>query len=294
MANGSKKIIVALFGLVAMFGLIKTQAADNNLLEALGGWASSWTSSVTTTWATSTTVKVQFPIFVVNGGNVSNYAISYVKDKSIATADLSDIRKDIFEGTKVEVANNIVTLTMENLAPSSTYNFVVTPINNEGTELDPSDEMTFTTTATDGTTMSPTGSETVLGAADTASANLTYTVSGSKVTLKWNSIAGASKFVFSSKEGNATTYKSIGEELVSKETYSFIVGSKGLYSIKIVPVDNNWATVGAEKVLSVKIDTISTLPGKGTPATGAALNMILMSTFLLMLVYVVYRFRTTN
>jgi hypothetical protein len=47
-------------------------------------------------------------------------------------------------------------------------------------------------------------------------------------------------------------------------------------------------------VLSVKIDAVTPVGGKGTPATGPALNLILMSTFLMMLIYVVYRFRTTK
>lgn len=299
MANGSNKVIVALLGLVAVFGLVQTYAADNNLLDALGGGGSSWATSVTSTGQTATTVKIEFPVFLVNGEKIMNYAVSYVKGKSIASADLTDIKKVVFAGEKVVIdSSDKVTLTMDTLVANSTYNYVVTPINKEGTELDPSDEMTFTTNATDAAaTTTPTtgsGTETVLGAADTAGANITYAVSGSKVTLKWSAIAGASKFVFSMKEGTETTYKNIGEELVSKETFSFIVGKKWLYSVKIVPVDTAGATAGAEKVLSVKIETLSAVDGKGTPATGAGLNMILMSTFLLMLVYVVYRFRTTN
>lgn len=304
MTKGSMKAIVAILGIVALFGLVHTQAADNNLLDALGGGGSSWASSITSTGPTATSVKIEFPVYTAGGEKIMNYAVSYVKGKSIASADLTDIKKVVFSNTsnsdKIAIADDKVTLTMDSLSANSTYNYVVTPINKEGTELDPSDEVSFTTTAGGDTVTATAGNgsgssnETVLGAADTASANITYAVSGSKVTLKWAAIAGASKFMFSMKEANASTYKNIGEEMVSKETFSFVVGEKGLYSVKIVPVDTNGATAGAEKVLSIKIETLSPVDGKGTPATGPALNMILMSTFLLMLIYVVYRFRTTS
>ena len=52
--------------------------------------------------------------------------------------------------------------------------------------------------------------------------------------------------------------------------------------------------MGVERTLAIKIDAIVTPDGKGTPATGAWLNLILMSTFLMMLMYVVYRFRNTK
>ncbi len=65
----------------------------------------------------------------------------------------------------------------------------------------------------------------------------------------------------------------------------------GSYNIKINGMDANGNVVGSERVLNAKVATITTPPGKGVPQTGPALNIILMSTFLLMLVYVVYKFR---
>ncbi|MEI7477963.1 MAG: hypothetical protein WCJ81_05780 [bacterium] len=132
------------------------------------------------------------------------------------------------------------------------------------------------------------------GNSDMESANVTYEISGSQITLTWQPIATAEKFSFSSKEGSEKKFTSVGSELVSKGTYKFILGKKGLYGIKIIALDKTGTPTGAEKILSVKIDVVTIAPGKGTPATGAELNIVLMSTFLLMLVYVVYRFRTTK
>lgn len=169
-------------------------------------------------------------------------------------------------------------------------------MNKEGNKLTSSDEMNFTTSNSMAAapTSANNGDGSSFGAADTAQANFTYSIASGKVMLKWQSIAGASKFQFSMKDAAETTYKSLGDELVSKEAFSFIVSKKGLYTVKIVPVDSTGAPVGGEKILSVKIDNVATVAGKGTPATGPAMNLVLMSTFLMMLMYVVYRFRTTK
>jgi hypothetical protein len=305
MTMKSHKILFALFGVIAIIGATQiSHAADNNLLNALGTETPTWSTSITSTGPTDTTVKIQFPLYTSNNEKIMNYSVSYVKGKKIIDADLTEIKKDTFAGEKVVIDGDTATLTLGKLTAESTYEFVVTPINKEGTELTPSDPMSFTTlkagqaaattTNTTPDTTANNGNGEQLPAADTAGANFTYTLSGSKVTLKWKSIAGASKFQISMKEATASSYTSIGEEQVSKESYSFVIDKKGQYSVKIVPVDAQGAPAGSEKILTVKVSSVTAVPGKGTPATGAGMNLILMSTFLMMLMYVVYRFRTTK
>lgn len=306
MTNGSKKVFGILFSvlfwLIGIFTVASTYAAENDgsnsLIDALAGNTENWASSVTATGISASSAKIQFPVFVANDENITSYAITYIKNGSIATTpeeDLILLKEKAFPANVPE--NGVITLEWQELEANTSYNYVVYPINKEGTKLEPSEEKSFKTLASDPATPGGeegTVDETLLGAADTASANITYAISGSKITVKWIAITGADKFMISMKEATDRAYKNIGEELVSKKSYSFIVGKLGLYSVKLVPVDTNGATVGAEKVLSVKVDSLSTVDGKGTPATWPGLNIILMSTFLLMLIYVVYRFRTTS
>jgi hypothetical protein len=299
-----KKLFLGLCSFVGIVAISQTFAADNNILNALQGDNATWTTSIVATWPTTTGIMIQFPVFSTNGEKIMNYAISYVKDKSIAGANISDIKKVTFEGDKVKVNNDKVTLILDWLTADSTYNFVVSPINKEGNELELSDEFTFKTLAVNATNNTPDpttmlnewgNTDTMLWAADTASALLTYVLNDNKVTVTWKTISGASKFNFSTKEATQSVYTNLGSVDVSKEQYEFTITKKGLHTVKIVPVDNAGKTVGVEKTLSIKIDTIATPEkGKGTPATGAGLNLILMSTFLMMLMYVVYRFRTTK
>jgi hypothetical protein len=296
MIRRSKRILLSFLGCIAILWITHT-FATGSLIDSLAGSSTAWVTTITSTGATSTSVMIQFPIFTSNGERITSYSVSYVKGKSIAEADLSDIKEMSFAGDKVLINNDTGTLLLDNLSPGSTYDFVVTPINKEWTKLDTSDAKQFTTLTTDvgvWASVNGSGSDTVLWAADTASANFTYSLSGSKVTVKWTPIDGATKFMFSTKEATDSNYSSVGEELVSKGTYSFIIGKKWLYNVKAVPVDAGWNKSGIEKVLSVKIDAVSPVSGKGTPATGPALNLILMTTFLMMLIYVVYRFRTTK
>jgi hypothetical protein len=250
-----------------------------------------------------TDVTIQFPVNVTaNGEKIMNYSVNYSKGKKILEAELTEIKEVTFDGAKVKVDGDTVSLKLEGLTAGSKYYFIVIPVNKEWNKLTQSDESSFTTSTTD--TATPTATTTtdtannangeMFGAANTSEANFTYSIASGKVMLKWKSIAGAKKFQFSMKDAAETTYKSIGDEMVSKESYSFLVNKKGLYTVKIVPVDAAGASVGTEKVLSVKVDTVTTVAGKGTPATGPAMNLVLMSTFLMMLMYVVYRFRTTK
>lgn len=305
MSTMLKKLFLALLSVVGILTISQTFAADegNNILDALQGDNATWTTSIVATWPTTTSVNVEFPIFTTNGEQIMNYAISYVKDKSIAGADLSDIKKVTFEGEKVKVANGKVTLLLDGLVAESTYNFVVSPINKEGTELELSDEFSFktlsaaaaTTTTTDGNILNEgTNGENMLWSADTASANFTYVLDNNKVTVSWKAISGATKFSFSTKEATQSTYTYVGDVDISKESYTFVISKKWLHTVKIVPVDNAGASMGVERTLAIKIDAIVTPDWKGTPATGAWLNLILMSTFLMMLMYVVYRFRNTK
>lgn len=298
-----KKIFLAITTVATAVTLSQAFAADqgNNILDALNWDNAAWTTSIVATGPTATSVTLEFPIFVANGEQIMNYAVSYVKDKSIASADITDIKKATFEGDAVKNVNGKINITLEGLTASSTYNYIVSPINKEGVELELSDEFSFKTLAdwatqntTTQTTDTNTTNEPLAWSADTASANFTYTLDNNRVTVKWNAIAWAAKFSFSTKELTQATYTFLSDVNVTAETYSFVIGKVGSHTVKIVPIDAAWNVVWAERVLAIKVDSVSTPTGTGTPATWAGLNLILMSTFLMMLVYVVYRFRTTK
>lgn len=99
------------------------------------------------------------------------------------------------------------------------------------------------------------------------------------------------KYQFALKNINDTDYKTLGTVKASDESFSFVVSKAGSYNIKINGLDANGNIVGSERVLNAKVEKISIPPEKGKPQTGPGLNIILMSTFLMMLIYVVYKFR---
>lgn len=115
--------------------------------------------------------------------------------------------------------------------------------------------------------------------------------SGGTVTLNWKATPSINTYRFSLKNINDQDYKAAGSSKASAQQFSFVVSKAGSYNVKIIGTDANGNNIGSERILNVKVDTISNIPGKGKPQTGPALNIILMSTFLMMLVYVVYKFR---
>ncbi len=298
MTKGSKKIAIAFLAIWAVFGSIYvSHASDSSIIDALGWTSTEFGSNITITWITTTEAKIVFPLHVANNETIMNYNVSYAKGSLDSTeTDASEIKKVVFSNGTFKTQNGNAELLLKDLVANTTYYFVVQPINKEWGLLTTSDQQSFTTPATDAPAVVPTATTTEpsLGSAETTKANFTFTLSGNNVTVKWNEIEGATKFTFASKESTWTTYTNIWSELVTKEKFVFVIPAIGLYSIKIVPVDADGNIVGAEQILTVKITTTAPTPGKGTPATGPALNLVLMSTFLLMLVYVVYRFRTTK
>lgn len=294
MTKGSKKIAIAFLAICAAFGgLYLSQASDTAIMDVLET-SSGFSTDVTTTWITSTQATIAFPLYVANGESIKNYEVNYATNNLEAwETDLSAIKKVVFSEGSYKIVNGKANLILTGLVTKTTYYFVIVPVNKEGTLLTSSDQYSFSTLATDVKT-EPNQTETLLGSANTEEAKFTYTLSGNNVTVKWNAIDGATKFTFATKETTSTTYTNVGSELVSKEKFSFVIADIGLYSIKIIPIDADGNAVWAEKILTVKITAKTETPGKGTPATWPALNLVLMSTFLLMLVYVVYRFRTTK
>ncbi len=303
-----KKLLVALVGTISILSLSTTFAAEEaapTLWDALLGENANWISSITTTWVTATSFTIEFPVYVSNGEQILNYAVSYVQNKPMSAADITDYKKVAFEGSDVVITNNKVAITLDELTPNTTYNFVVNPINKDGIELEFSDEFSVKTPAANGwsttNTTDPVNTTTnwgddqpMLWSADTAGANFTYEVNKNAVTVKWNAISGALKFQFSMKEATAAQYTYLWDADISAESYNFLVWKTGLFTVKVVPVDGAWNPAWVERTLSIKIDDLSPPTGTGTPPTWAGLNLILMSTFLMMLMYVVYRFRTTK
>lgn len=296
MTKGSKKIAITLLAICAGLGAtFVSHATDTSIMDALGGSIAVFSdTTITTTGITSTKADIMFPLFVKNNETIMNYNVTYSKKSLLDGGDIGDMKEVTFANETIKVENNNAKLTLEWLTPSTTYYFVVTPINKEGVKLDISTQVSFTTLASDPVATTTSTEEPMLWSANTDAANFTHTISGNKVVVTWEPIDGASKFTFATKESTGTTYSNVWSELVSKKTFTFVIPKIGLYSVKITPVDNDGKTVGAEKILTVKVTTVTDTPGKGTPATGPALNLVLMSTFLLMLVYVVYRFRTTK
>jgi|GEM_PF-2445657 len=268
-------------------------AAEDTSIDSIFGSTTSrgFTPSdvITTTGATSTGIIIEAPVVQANGENILQYSVVYSEGKSISIAEPQDLFEEKITLESSEVVNGGIKLALDDLKPGTLYYFIIKPTNKDGISGDFSTEGSFTTLGnTTDTTLNDPGS---LGAPTDANANFTYIVSGSKVTLKWNATSSVDRYQFSLKNINDADYKALGSARAADESFSFVISKAGSYNVRIIGTDTNGNTVGSERVLNMKIDTISTPPGKGVPQTGPGLNIILMSTFLMMLIYVVYKFR---
>lgn len=294
MHTWSKKLLGYTLAVTAGLALISSisLAAEDTSIDSIFGSTTSWgftpSDIIITTGTTPSSTIVRAPVVQANGENILQYSIVYSEGKSISIAEPQDLFEEKFTLENNDVVNNMIELELTNLKAGTLYYFIIKPTNKDGISGDFSTEESFTTPGAmqDTTTTTP-----VVGAPTNVDPNFTYDVSGSKVTVTWNQTDAANIYEFSLKNINDTNYTLLGNANDTDETFSFVVNTAGSYNIKIIGIDANGNTIGSERVLNAKVATISTPPGKGVPETGPGLNIILMSTFLMMLIYVIYKFR---
>lgn len=297
MQTWSKKLLGYTLAATAGIALVTSVslAAEDNSIDSIFGSTTSWgftpSDVISITGTTSTGVIIEAPVVQANGENILQYSVVYSEGKSISIAEPQDLFEEKITLESSDVVDNKIQLELSSLKPGTLYYFIIKPTNKDGISGDFSTEGSFTTLGTAQDTTTTSTDDTTLGAPTDANANFTYVVSGSNVTLKWNATEGVDRYQFSLKNINDADYKALGSAKASDESFSFVISKQGSYNVRIVGNDANGNTVGSERILNMKIDVITTPPGKGTPQTGTGLNVILMSTFLMMLIYVVYKFR---
>ncbi len=296
MQTWSKKVLGYTLAATAGLAVITSVslAADSSIDSIFGStisWGFTPSDVITATGMTTTGAIIQAPVVKANGENILQYSVVYSVGKSISVAEPQDLFEQKFTLDAAAVSQGTVQLQVTGLKVGTLYYFIIKPTNKDGISGDFSTEGSFTTLGSTPDNIPDAPVDTSVGAPTDANVNFTYVVSGSNVMLKWNASAAVSNYQFSLKNINDTDYKSVGNAKSTDQQFSFVVSKAGSYNVKIVGMDANGNTVGSERILNVKVDTISDVPGKGTPQTGPGLNIILMSTFLMMLIYVVYKFR---
>lgn len=276
-------------------------AADNSgsSLDSIFGSTTSWgfapSDVIMATGNTSTGVIIMAPVVTANGENILQYSVVYSIGKSISVAEPQDLLEQKITIDAASITNNTIQLQLTGLKAGTLYYFIIKPTNKDGISGDFSSEGSFTTLGSlPAPSNNPTNTPdttTPLGAAAQTDPNFLYTITSGTTTLTWTAPSDVNTYWFSLKNINDTDYKAAGSAKATAQQFSFVVTKTGSYNVKIVGTDANGNPVGSERILNVKIDVIADVPGKGKPQTGPALNIILMSTFLMMLVYVVYKFR---
>lgn len=297
MQTWSKKILGCAVAVTMGIAVVSSvsMAADDSSIDSIFGSTTSWgftpSDVITTTGTSSTGTTIVAPVVKANGEDILQYSVVYSEGKSISVAEPQDLFEQKITLESSDIVNGMIELDVNNLKAGTLYYFIIKPTNKDGISGDFSTEGSFTTLGSDQMTTTNNPGDNSLGAPTDANANFTYVVSGSKVTLKWNATAAVDKYQFSLKNINDADYRALGNARGADEMFSFVVSKAGSYNIRIIGSDANGSTVGSERILNIKVDTISTPPGKGVPQTGPGLTIILMSTFLMMLIYVVYKFR---
>ena len=220
-----------------------------------------------------------------NGDTVKQYKV-YYSTQSLATSniDATKIKSktftfDTINGDKIE-------LKVDGLAPGTTYYAVVVPVNAEDVEGTQSKEVTFTTKKIEDKQQ-----EEKHPAAEVEVKNVTYTISGNKVTVKWAPVQWADNIEIYMKALNDENYEKVATVPANTTTYTVEVSKPGEYQIKLTPVDKEGVPVGKDYILTVKVASVPKKTPKKAPKVWPETNLIVLLLILASIWYFVVRYR---
>lgn len=206
--------------------------------------------------------------------------------KSISESDALNLKETSFTFNEITWTN--VTFTLSWLASSTTYYVVVTPIKEESTmtvNWQVSTELSFTTQG-----WMHAAASTWTSTVDLSTANVSYSFSGSSVTLKWTPVSWAEKIeIFLAADWEKDKTK-IWDANMADWTFSFDVTKAGSYNITMMPTNTDWTSVWAEYVQKVEIPEVTAKEVKA-PKVWPATDMLIALMIISSIAYVAYRYK---
>lgn len=119
-------------------------------------------------------------------------------------------------------------------------------------------------------------------------ANVTHTINGSKITLKWTAVNGSDKVDIFLFDPTANVFNKLGTVNFSDEKYEFTATRNGEFIIKFMPNND-----GREKVYQFVVSGVTTPKTTVTkitkvPKVGPVEN-IAVAFFIAFVLYILYR-----
>lgn len=213
-----------------------------------------------------------------NGQTVMIYKALYSTNSLAQSFDALSVTEKTF--TFDTITGDTVSLKLDQLN-TGTYYVVVNPMNKDNVDGEPTKEFSFVV-------------EKGHGAAEVKLGNVTYTQTGSTVSMKWTPVAGADKVEVFVRSSSETDFKKLGNVAMNDAAYSLTVASTGDYYVKLLPVDGMGNPVGPEVIQTVKIEKIETPTDKPVPQVGPATNILLAILFFAIVAYFGLRYARTR
>jgi hypothetical protein len=230
-------------------------------------------------------VVLEVPVVKLDNGDVIRQYKVYYSTESLANGnvDATKIKSKTFTFDVID--GDTVELKLDNLSPNTTYYAVVVPVNADDVEGSQSKEISFTTkpVAQPEPEQHP--------AAEVEIKNVTYTISGNKVTVKWSPVQGADKIEIYMKSINDENYEKVATVPANTTSYVVEVAKPGEYQVKLTPTDKEGVPVGKDYILTVKVASVPKKAPKKAPKVGPETNIIIMLLILASIAYFAVRYR---
>ncbi len=218
------------------------------------------------------------------GETVTTYRIIYsTKPIDSANIDITDLND------KKIVVDNIewdtVTLKLDGLTPNTTYYIAIEPEDALGEAGAISNQVEVTTKW-----LEETNQDMPHQAANMEIlSNITYTYTGNVITVTWNAVEGVDKVQVFIKKEDQNDFTKVVDIAAWDGKVEIPVSEKGLYIVKLVPVDNQENILSDGYNISVKVEQVKPVTIKNPPKVWPTTNLILFAILLMILWYLLFR-----
>ncbi len=261
-----------LIGIITLIGINVHWQWLSELFDTLDSNITFWyttNQTISIKEITDQKIVIESPIIINNTQNITKYTIMYSEYSLAEMLEKNDLLNQIKEKAfTLSWTQNPFTMELslsDNIDPTKKYYLFIVPKDQNNNLWEVSNEIRFRLSdKTYGNAWSNQSLNQTHNAAgaDMSLANITHTINGNTITLKWITIAWSTSIDLSVMTPGSTSFNRVATINMGDERYSFVANRNGEYIFQFTPNNN-----GRQVNYTVQMNSISNPQPPTTPWT---------------------------